>query len=169
MILTNLTIILGFLSALGIGVSTVAVANFFVAVWDGHIDEHERKMMGVTYFILRTLMGLLLFSLVTFGIVSFLYDLPFDKYLFQVITLVFVLFINAGFMIFHKIPSAFGPAIQATAWYTLGVISLFHLMGVSFSYLRFLLLYLTFCFLLITIVNFLLIYSKHRYESALKS
>ncbi len=62
MIITLATIIQSMAISLGVGSSTLAIINFFVAIADGAIDETERKMMGVVYKVLRVAMVLILIT-----------------------------------------------------------------------------------------------------------
>ncbi len=48
--------------SLGVGSSTIAIVNFFVAIADGKIEPTERKMMQVTYVILRVAMVTILLT-----------------------------------------------------------------------------------------------------------
>ena len=48
--------------SLGVGSSTLAVLNFFVAIADGKISDEERNMMGVVYIVLRISMLAILFT-----------------------------------------------------------------------------------------------------------
>jgi hypothetical protein len=109
--------------SLGVGSSTLAVLNFFNAISDGTIDPVERRMMGVTYIVLRIAMVLILAStvlLMFFGVRSEGYDY-FTNYEVAQYILIAVLYINAILMTARVMPSRFGPAIQAGSWYLLGV------------------------------------------------
>ena len=150
--------------SLGVGCSTLAVLNFFSAIADGTIDETERRMMGVVYVVLRIAMVLIL--LTTFGIAAITYSEAslylFSPYLLGLWTLIAVLYVNALLMTLHVVPSTIGPAIQASTWYTLGVLAaLAPLNLVNFSYWQFLLGY--FCaFLLATfLINGTMWYLRH--------
>lgn len=62
-IMLFVAVIFSFATSLGVGSSTLAIANFFVAIADGMIDPEERKMMGVVYIVLRVAMVLLFITL----------------------------------------------------------------------------------------------------------
>jgi multisubunit Na+/H+ antiporter MnhG subunit len=65
-----------------------------------------------------------------------------------------VLFLNAILMTLHKMPSTFGPAIQAGNWYTLGFLTSLKALGVvDFSMSQFFLAYVTWLVLAVAIVN----------------
>jgi hypothetical protein len=55
-----ITILQTFSISLGVGSSTLAIINFFVAIADSKIDETERIMMGVVYTVLKVAMVLIL-------------------------------------------------------------------------------------------------------------
>ena len=159
-----LTIFQGMVASLGVGASTIAIVNFFVAIWDGKIDEHERKMMGVVYIILRIVMVLLLLTSITFLMLYYASGTPFSIFFGQVWTLLAILYTNAILMTYKKMPSAFGPAIQASAWYTLGVLNVFHLSNLSFSYGQFVMLYLALCLLAVSVINTIMMYLRHKQD-----
>lgn len=142
--------------SLGVGCSTLAILNFFAAIADGTIDETERRMMGVVYIVLRVAMVLILLTTFTLGVITYLetQNLNFSAFLGAVWTLIVILYLNALLMTLHIVPSTIGPAIQASAWYTLGVITaLVPLNLVNFSYGQFALIYITAFVLAVAIVN----------------
>lgn len=151
--------------SLGVGSSTIAITQFFSAIADGNIDETERRMMGVVYFVLRIAMGLItVTSLAQAGIIySFVglgYFNPFTVGLWVVIV---VLFLNAVLMTKHLMPSKFGPGIQAGSWYTLGILFAMVPLGLtSFSYVQFALVYAGILILTIAIVNGVMSYRRSR-------
>lgn len=109
--------------SLGVGCSTVAIVNFFVAISDGEIDASERRMMAVTYTLLRIAMVVIFLSTLVMSYISvFLNGSNLTATLTVALwTLILVLFVNAILMTKHLIPSTIGPGIQASAWYTLGI------------------------------------------------
>jgi hypothetical protein len=118
--ITSIVQIIGI--SLGVGSSTLAVLNFFNAIADGTIDPVERRMMGVTYIVLRVAMVLILASttlLIVMGVREFGYDY-FTPYVIAQCVLIVVLFVNAALMTARIMPSSCGPAIQAGSWYLLG-------------------------------------------------
>jgi hypothetical protein len=132
--------------SLGVGCSTVAITQFLVAVSDGEVDQVERKMLGVVYILLRVAMVAILVTLVIQAAIiyyitgSFLFVSPFFLALY---TAVAVLYVNAIVMTMHWIPRQLGPAIQATSWYSLGILmALVSLNLIDFAYLEFLLVYI---------------------------
>lgn len=157
------TIAGGIAVSLGVGCSTVAIAQFFVAISDGKIDEAERKMMEVVYTILRVAMGLILVTTVIqagiiYKFIGLEYISPFSVGVWVVLA---VLFINAFAMTKHWIPSTFGPGIQAGSWYTLGIMmSLISVGFTGFSYLQFGLAYGGMLLLAIAVVNAVMNYLK---------
>ena len=65
-------VIQSFAISLGVGSSTLAIVNFFVAIDDGKIDDTERKMMGVVYIILRIAMVMILFTTAIVAAVAYI-------------------------------------------------------------------------------------------------
>ena len=154
--ITLISIIQSFAISLGVGSSTLAISNFFVAIADGKIDDTERRMMGVVYVVLRVAMILILIS--TLIILSLKYATVgisgMSAFHFGQLLAIIVLFVNAMLMTAHLMPSNFGPAIQAGNWYTLGTLSALLPLGItSFSFGQFLLAYITWLVLAVSIVN----------------
>jgi hypothetical protein len=142
--------------SLGVGVSTMAVLNFFLAIRDGKIDETERSFMGITYFVLRIAMVTILFTMAILAYFGFANEgsVYFNNYIIAQFILIGVLYINAILMTLHIMPSTFGPAIQASTWYTLGILLAFYAQGVEgFSMLTFLLGYITMFLMAVAIIN----------------
>lgn len=154
--------------ALGVGSSTLAIVNFFVAISDGVIDEAERRMMGVVYVVLRIAMGLILATTVCllaikYGTNGFDTFTGFDWGM--VIALV-MLYLNSMLMSAHIVPSTIGPALQAGSWYTLGIMGGLEVLGyLNFSVLEFCLGYVTWLVLAIAIVNGVMSILKHKRTS----
>lgn len=153
--LTLVAILQSFSISLGVGSSTLAIANFFVAIADGSISPDERRMMGVVYIVLRIAMVLILIT--TLCLLAAQYSantLHLVPYNIAQLTVIGVLFINAMLMTAHIVPSNFGPAIQAGNWYTLGTLAaLAPLSLTNFSLMHFFLAYITWIVLAISIVN----------------
>lgn len=148
-------ILQSFSISLGVGSSTLAITNFFVAIADGTINPDERRMMGVVYIVLRIAMILILITTLCLLAAQYsdgvLHLIPFNV---AQLTVVGVLFVNAMLMTAHLMPSNFGPAIQAGNWYTLGTLSALIPLGLtSFSLTHFLFAYVTWLVFAISIVN----------------
>ncbi len=109
--------------SLGVGGSTIAILNFFVAIKDGKIEPSERALMGVVYIVLRIAMVIIIITVATRTIEG--YGLAGASYLSAFVwsqwILIGVLYTNAILMTKRIMPSTFGPAIQASTWYTLGI------------------------------------------------
>jgi len=142
--------------SLGVGSSTLAILNFFVALQDGKIDETERHFMGATYIILRVSMVMILLTtiiLAYFGMTSFGNDY-FTNYNIAQFVLIAVLYINTILMTLQTMPSKYGPALQASSWYTLGILSTLYAYGYdSFKITTFIVGYLVMFIVLAAIVN----------------
>ena len=143
--------------SIGVGCSTVALAQFFSAIKDGEIDPIERRMMGIVYLLLRVAMGAILATLlVQAGIIyyitgNFLFISPFFLALY---TTVAVLFINAVGMTMRYMPRQVGPGLQATTWYTIGILTaLVPLNLARFTYMEFLLVYVGTVILVVAALN----------------
>ncbi len=151
--------------SLGVGASTLAIINFFVAITDGFIDETERHMMGVVYVVLRIAMAAIL---ITTGILlSQEYSsaglLGLSPFSYAQITILFTLYLNALLMTAHLVPTTVGPALQAGSWYALGVLlALQSLAATNFTSTQFLLGYIAWLILAIGVVNGILATIKTR-------
>ena len=153
---TLIAILQSFAISLGVGSSTLAVTNFFVAIADGSIDPSERRMMGVVYIVLRIAMIAILVT--TLILISKLYYATgfwsMSDFSVGQLFVIFVLFTNAMLMTMHKVPSNFGPAIQAGSWYTLGTLAALNSLDMTnFSLTEFFLGYVTWLVLTISVVN----------------
>jgi len=160
------TILLSIAVSLGVGCSTVAITQFFVAISDGKMGQEERKMMGVVYTLLRVAMaGILVTLLIQAGLFYYLArDFSFvSPFLMSMWTVVGVLFLNAIGMTLHWVPGKIGPAIQASSWYSLGILlTLIPLGLVGFEYTQFALVYAGFILLSIASLNLLMNHLKER-------
>jgi len=147
--------------ALGVGSSTIAIVNFFVAIADKNIEPAERKMMGVTYAILRVAMVLIFLTttaLTLFGYYQFTSG-TISPYGIAFFILILVLYINAILMTRRIMPSTLGPALQAGTWYTLGVLgSLLPLGLTTFTLLQFIIAYVIVILFATALVNGLIAY-----------
>jgi len=118
--------------ALGVGGSSLAIMSFLVALDDKKIDASERRMLNVIYWLLRTAMVLIPFTLV----VLWLLKPGFLEGIYYVAIIMGVIYLNAAQMTWHLIPGLFGPALQAASWYTLGFllsIELFDLLKLDWT------------------------------------
>jgi len=109
--------------ALGVGSSTLAISNFLVAIFDGKVDEGERRIMGVTYIILRVAMVSIL---LTTALIYWFNSNFFGEAGTYMWLLIVVLYSNAFLMTKHIMPSKIGPALQAATWYSLGFLVTIH-------------------------------------------
>lgn len=169
--LTLISIIQSFSISLGVGSSTLAISNFFVAIADGSIDDTERKMMGVVYIVLRVAMIMILIS--TLVILSLKYAATglseMSAFHFGQIFATLILFVNAMLMTAHLMPSNFGPAIQAGNWYTLGTLSALLPLGLTgFTFTQFFLAYVTWLVLAVAIINGIMAILRGKRHGALK-
>ena len=150
--------------SLGVGGSTLAIINFFVALSDGKIDKCERRMMGIVYTVLRIAMLLILLTTGLLTIFQYAIYGPtyFTPFVIGFWLLISVLFINALLMTLRVIPSSFGPALQAASWYTMGILmALFSLGLYSFSFLQFSIGYAVILSSIIILFNGILIILKN--------
>jgi len=162
------TIIQSFSISLGVGSSTLAILNFFAAIADGKIEPAERRMMGIVYIILRIAMVLILGSTMYLLATEFATGEIFNLSAFALgqLTVIGVLYLNAVLMTAHVVPSALGPSVQAGSWYTLGTLSaLVPLSLTNFTYLQFILGYLTWVVLATIIVNSTMLIMKSKHAS----
>jgi hypothetical protein len=151
-----LHIIQSFAISLGVGCSTLAVINFFVAIADGKIDETERKMMGITYITLRVAMVAIMITtcvITAYGIQTRGLE-AITLYTIAQFILIFVLYTNAVLMTLRIMPSTFGPAIQAGSWYSLGTLAaLVPLELTDFTFTQFMLSYIAVLTLAVSLIN----------------
>ena len=149
-----LTVIQHFGISIGLGASTLAIINFFAAIQDGHIDDTERRMMGIVYVVLR--IAEVIIVLATIGLYGFTYNSPtavFDVLEYGQLVALLVLFVNSLLMTIKLIPSTFGPGIQAGSWYVLGFIATIKPLGVHITVLQFSLCYITWIVFSTSFVN----------------
>lgn len=148
--------------SLGVGSSTIAIGQFFVAISDGQIEKTERRMMGVTYIVLRVAMGLILLTtLAHMAVVFYILNLQgigleqyWNTFTVALWLIIAVLFINALGMTKHWIPSTLGPGIQGGSWYTLGIMFALGSIGLTtFTFIQFSLAYAGMICLFIAVVN----------------
>lgn len=142
--------------SLGVGASTLAIVNFFIAIADGEISPDERKMMGVVYVILRIAMGTILTTTFILLLLNHMQNTAGYLTAFKAgqWTLIFALFLNAFLMTKHLVSSKFGPAIQAGTWYALGILTALLPFSLNtFTYWHFLLGYGLMLALTIVVVN----------------
>lgn len=150
--------------SLGVGCSTVAISQFLYSIHDGNFEVTERKMLGIVYFILRVAMVAILLTLaIQAGIFYFLLN-NFDfvsPFFLSMWTVVGVLYLNAIGMTMHWMPGKIGPALQASSWYTLGVLMALVPVGITgFMYQQFALVYVGVIMLAIAALNMLMGYLK---------
>ncbi len=153
------TVLQGTAISLGMGASTLAIINFFVAIADGTIEPSERKMMGVVYVVLRVAMVLILTTFLLLLGAQYLSGNPVMVNIAQA-TLIAVLFGNAILMTKRIMPSTVGPALQASTWYTQGILASLLSLGYMFTFGQFLLAYSAMIVLAISIVNGIMAYLK---------
>lgn len=166
-LITLTTILQSFSVSLGVGSSTLAIVNFFVAIADGKIDDGERRMMGIVYIVLRVAMMLILTTsiLIVIG-QSSTGTLPeMTGFNLGMLVALGVLFVNAVLMTLHFMPSTFGPALQAGSWYTLGMLMALGSLGITaFSFKIFILSYITWLVFSVSLVNGIMAYiNAHRH------
>lgn len=170
-VITLLSILQAFSVSLGVGSSTLAIINFFVAIADGKIDETERRMMGVVYVVLRVAMVAILLTSLALVAIQLLTN-PLSELTtvtYGVLIVLAVLFANAVLMTLHLMPSTFGPSIQAGSWYTLGTLmALQSLQITDFSLVVLSFAYLTWLVLATAIVNGIMAWLKAQKHNLLK-
>lgn len=140
--------------SLGVGASTFALLFYFMGMKLPELRQVGRPYSQAVYTILRIAMVAILLTELA-KVALYVASGASLAELFAVDTLVFTwtlvaaLFANAILMTLHVIPMKVGPALQATSWYTLGVVTALPL--VTFTYLPLLLTYLG-CVLLAAVV-----------------
>jgi len=151
--------------SLGVGSSTLAIANFFAAIADGTIDETERRMMGIVYVVLRVAMvGILVATIalhapavITMGLAGV------STFMWAQFVVLGMLYTNATLMTKRLMPSTFGPGLQAGSWYTLGIMMALALQGLTdYTLLQFVLGYIAVLILAVGAVNGVMAYLKSK-------
>jgi hypothetical protein len=155
------TIIQSVAISLGVGTSTIAIVNFFAAIADGVIDKTERHMMGYVYYVLRVAMVVILLTMLALIAADFMTDgeIVLTTMATATIITVTVLYVNAILMTAKIMPSTVGPALQASSWYTLGIMASLSSLGlVTFTIPIFVLGYLSAIVFAVAVVNALMAY-----------
>jgi hypothetical protein len=161
------TVAQGVAISLGVGTSTMAIVNFFAAIADGKIDEAERRMMGLVYFVLRVAMVIIMLTMLALFTAEFMTTgtVSLTTFTLSTILLVCTLYGNAILMTMRIMPSTVGPALQASTWYTLGIMASLNSLGlVTFGVLQFILGYASAVVLAVAIVNGIMAIMKHRQD-----
>ncbi len=158
--------------SLGVGASTLAVTLFFLAIRDGVISRDERAYLGVVYVVLRVAMVVILSTTLFAAIAGYvtLGTNYFTGYIAAQSLLVGILFVNAFLMTVHLMPSTFGPAIQASSWYSLGIMAALYGQGItSVNLLIFGFGYCTLVFFAVSFINAMMAYLKEKRELTIPS
>jgi len=156
-LMVNIIQIMGF--SLGVGASTMAIVSFFQAIKDGKIEPIERDFLGLSYIVLRVAMVVILLTTLFLTVVGYdkLGNAYFTGYVLAQWILVAVLFVNATLMTARLMPSKFGPAIQASSWYSLGFISALIAVDWPFIYLaNFVIYYLLLIAAATALINYIM-------------
>lgn len=154
--------------SLGVGASTMTVVFFFNAIKDGTITVEERNYLGLAYIILRVAMVTILATYLLMAIFGYLDQgqAYFREYTLAQTVLIAVLFLNALLMTVKMMPSTFGPAIQASTWYTLGFMSALYGQDIeTVDTLIFLLGYGTTILFAVALINGIMAYLKDKREN----
>ncbi len=154
--------------SLGVGASTMTVVFFFNAIKDGTISVEERNYLGLAYIVLRVAMVVILGTYLLMAFLGYLEQGQnyFTEYTLAQSILISVLYLNALLMTIKVMPSTFGPAIQASSWYTLGFMSALYGQDIeSVGILIFLLGYGTTILFAIALINGIMAYLKDKREN----
>lgn len=147
----------------------MAIVNFFAAIADGKIDEAERRMMGLVYFVLRVAMVVILLSMLALFTAEIMTTgtLALSTFTVALIILVSALYGNAILMTLRIMPSTLGPSLQASSWYTMGILASLNSLGlVTFGLLEFILGYTSVILLATALVNGTMAIMKHRTDAS---
>jgi hypothetical protein len=155
-------------SSLGVGSSTIAILNFFVAIRDGVIDPTERAMMSIVYVVLRVAMIALFLTLSILTASAFYHSgsAALTSTLIIQWAALGVLYLNAILMTLRIMPSKFGPAIQASSWYTLGLVTTLASLGITMSVAGYTCFYLTLMATATILINGVMQYLKKKQAPA---
>jgi hypothetical protein len=165
--LIALTVLQSMGISLGVGASTMTVVFFFSAIKDGIISVEERNYLGLAYIVLRVAMAIILTTSISLSVIGYILhgDMYFTAYVAAQAILTTVLFVNAFLMTIKVMPSTFGPAIQASSWYTLGFMSALYGQDIeNVNMFIFLFAYGTVIFFAISFINAMMAYLKEKRE-----
>lgn len=126
--------------SIGVGCSTVAILNFLVAVQDGVVDESEKRLMRIVYFVLRISMGVILLTMFVQGLmlISAYGTYYFNPFVVAGWFTILLLYVNAILMTRKLMPRSIGPSLQVASWYTLAVLYFLSTVNlIYFTYLQF--------------------------------
>ncbi len=131
--------------SLGVGSSTFALIFHFMGMRSPTARTAGKPYQHVVYIVLRVAMALVLLAEIGKVVLYIQNGLTVETLrtahpLLFLWTLIGMLYANAILMTLHRMPMRLGPAIQATSWYALGVLTA--LPAVTFTYLPLLLTYL---------------------------
>ena len=155
--------------SLGVGASTLAIVFFFLAIKDGEISRDERSYLGVIYIVLRVAMGIILVTTLLLATIGYVYIglSYFTGYATAQLILLAVLFTNAFLMTKRIMPSTFGPAIQASSWYSLGFLAALYGQDVrEVDIMIFFLSYITLILFATSFINAMMAYLKEKREES---
>lgn len=104
-----------------LGVSSIAMVNYFYMVSKGATEPSENRMMNIVYSVLRIGMALIIIS----EIIKLVYYYHVDNYIYWMdnpeflmrITIFSVIVVNAFAMQHRKISMWFGPVFAGGSWY----------------------------------------------------
>lgn len=117
----------------GVGSSTFALTNFIVALRDGVIDEGEKRLMHVVYFVLRIGMVMIAIGLIA-PLFVFGLDILSTQYL-MVLTLLAIITVNAVLMTKRIMPMKYGPVLAGGSWYSIFLVTELPVQGLSYPVL----------------------------------
>ena len=112
--------------------------------------------MGIVYIVLRVAMGIILLTTLALSAIQYTQFGPayFSPFVIGFWVLIVVLFVNAVLMTKHIMPSNIGPALQASSWYTMGIMLALSSLGLyGFSLLAFSVGYAVMITLAVSLVN----------------
>ena len=143
--------------SLGVGGSTIAIALYLGSLSnDGKIDKSERRMLGMVYVVLRLAMILIFIThlvtniplYISGGVEALVNPINFIQWL-----VLFVLYVNALLMTSHIMPDTYGPGIQVTTWYALGIITALSGLYVNIDVSIFIMTYIVFAIFAIWLIG----------------
>jgi hypothetical protein len=153
-ILTATHVLFSILVSLAVGSSTLAVAGILYALRDGVLDASERDLLGVTYVVLRVAMvGLLASAVVLWWFAFGPFSAPLSPFALTLFVMLGILYLNAFLMTLHYMPRSIGPALQAGAWYTVGIGYALVGAGVTLGYAAYGILFATLVCTFFAVIN----------------
>ena len=159
-----------FAIAIGVGAVTLSTVNFFIFLSDGTLDKDERHLIATAHLLIRLAILVVLLTLLpeilcyhqTVGIAYL------DAVILGELFVLFLLSLNALLLTAGIIPAVMAPVMQVSGWYALGMLNILQFSGATeFSFLLFMLAFVTWFIFVAAVVNGILAYLRAKQQKML--